>query len=203
MENTSYDINKLYPEQVLKGYAMGVFPMGNSKHSINWYEAEPRGIIQIGNNVDGLHLTRSLKQTIKKNLFEIKIDTDFESVIGNCAKRDETWINNIIIDVYTELHYLGYAHSVEAWKDNRLSGGLYGIALNGAFFGESMFHTEKDASKVCVVKLYEILKQNEFLLFDIQMITPIFKTFGAVHITKKEYLEELKNAMNVKRYFNH
>jgi len=201
MRNFSAKINKLYPEQVLKGYSNGVFPMGDSKYSVSWYEAEPRGIMPIGKNINGLHITRSLKQILKKELYEVRIDTDFENVILNCANRNETWINKIIIDVYTELHNLGFAHSVEAWKDKCLVGGLYGIALNGAFFGESMFHLEKNASKVCVVKLYEILKQNDFLLFDIQMITPVFKTFGAIHITKREYLEKLETAMKVKRAF--
>ena len=202
MKNLTTKINKLFPEQVLTGYSKGVFPMGDSINSVSWYEAEPRGIVPMNNNDGELHITRSLKQTLKKNIFEIKIDTDFESVILNCSKRNETWINEIIIDVYTKLHRLGYAHSVEAWKENQLAGGLYGIAFNGAFFGESMFHTEKGASKVCVVKLYEILKQNDFLIFDIQMITPVFKTFGAIHITKKEYLEKLKIAMKAKRKFN-
>ena len=203
MKNLTTKINKLFPEQVLAGYSKGVFPMGDSKYSVSWYEAEPRGIVPIGKNIDGLHITRSLSQVLKKEIYEIKIDTDFENVILNCSNRNETWINNIIIDVYTELHNLGFAHSVEAWKHNLLVGGLYGIALNGAFFGESMFHLEKDASKVCVVKLYEILKQNNYLLFDIQMITPVFNTFGAIHITKQEYLEKLEIAMQVKRIFEY
>jgi leucyl/phenylalanyl-tRNA--protein transferase len=201
MENLIKKIIKLNPAQVLEGYSKGIFPMGDSKYSVSWYEADPRGIVPIDEDSDGLHLTRSLKQTLKKNLYEIKIDTDFENVILNCSKRNETWINNVIIDVYTELHYLGHAHSVEAWKNSQLAGGLYGIALNGAFFGESMFHTEKDASKVCVVKLYEILTKNDFKLFDIQMITPVFNTFGAVQISKKDYIEKLNEAMCVKRKF--
>jgi leucyl/phenylalanyl-tRNA---protein transferase len=202
MDIDPYKIRKLNPEQVLSGYYSGVFPMGDSDNTVNWYEAEPRGIIPIGKKNNRLHITRSLKQSLNKNIFEIKINTAFVDVINNCSKRSETWINNIIIDVYCELHKLGFAHSVEAWRDRKLVGGLYGVSLNGAFFGESMFYEEKDASKVCVVKLYEILKQNDYLLFDIQMITPVFKTFGAVHITKKRYLEKLKEAMSVRRYFN-
>jgi leucyl/phenylalanyl-tRNA--protein transferase len=203
MKNLTTKINKLLPEQMLTGYSNGVFPMGDSKYSVDWYEAEPRGIMPMGKDIEGIHISRSLKQILKKKLYEVRIDTDFENVILNCANRNETWINKIIIDVYTELYNLGFAHCVEAWKNNRLVGGLYGIALNGAFFGESMFHIEKDASKVCVVRLYEILKQNGYLLFDIQMITPVFKTFGAVHISKQDYLQKLEKAMKIKRIFKY
>jgi len=140
-----------------------------------------------------------LKQVLRKNIFEIKIDTVFSEVIRKCAERRETWINKIIIDVYTELHKLGYAHSVEAWREGKLAGGLYGVALRGAFFGESMFRIEPNASKVCVVKLYELLKRNMYRLFDIQMMTPVFKSFGAVHIPKSEYHTELTDAMKVSR----
>jgi leucyl/phenylalanyl-tRNA--protein transferase len=168
---------------------------------VDWYEADPRAVLRIKNIEDELIIPRSLKQVLKKEIYEIKIDTAFDEVIKKCSERDETWINKVIIDVYTELHRQGYAHSVEAWKGDNLAGGLYGVALRGAFFGESMFHTEPNASKVCVVRLYELLKLNNFRLFDIQMMTPVFQVFGAVLISKADYLKELKSAMKVSRKF--
>jgi leucyl/phenylalanyl-tRNA---protein transferase len=203
MQNNHDKIYSLSPVEVLNGYANGFFPMGDSNDTINWYEADPRAILHIKNTEDKLFIARSLKQVLKKNVFEIKIDTAFAEVIKKCSERDETWINKIIIDVYTELHRQPYAHSIEAWKDGELVGGLYGVALRGAFFGESMFRIIPNASKVCVVKLYELLKKNRYKLFDIQMITPVFKSFGAVHITKEEYHKELKEAMRVTRMFEY
>jgi len=196
MQFQKQKIFSLTPVEVLGGYANGVFPMGDSKNTVDWYEADPRAILPVKNRNDCLKISRSLKQVLKKNIFEIKINTAFEEVIKNCSLRNETWINKVIIDVYTELNRLGYAHSVEAWKNGKLAGGLYGVALRGAFFGESMFYKEPYASKVCVVKLYEILKKNNYRLFDIQMMTPVFKSFGAVHISKEDYLAELKNAVH-------
>jgi len=196
-------IFSLSPVEVLGGYANGVFPMGDSKNTVDWYEADPRAIVPLKNTGDSLKITRSLKQALKKNIFEIKINTAFEEVIKNCSLRNETWINKVIIEVYTELNRLGYAHSVEAWKDGKLAGGLYGVALRGAFFGESMFYKVPYASKACVVKLYEILKRNNYSLFDIQMMTPVFKSFGAIHISKEDYLAELKKAMHADGRFEY
>lgn len=195
MQGQKKKIFSLTPVEVLAGYAHGVFPMGDSKNTIDWYEADPRAVLPVKNPGDTLKISRSLKQVLKKNTFEIKINTAFGEVIHFCSLRNETWINKTIIDAYTELNKLGYAHSIEAWREGKLAGGLYGVALRGAFFGESMFYREPYASKVCVVKLYDILKSNKYKLFDIQMITPVFKSFGAVHISKKEYLAELKEAL--------
>jgi|WetSurMetagenome_2_1015567.scaffolds.fasta_scaffold07993_6 leucyl/phenylalanyl-tRNA---protein transferase len=203
MQNSTGKIYSLSPVEVLNGYANGFFPMGDSTNTVDWYEADPRAILHIKNPQNELKITRSLKQVLKKNIYEIKIDTAFEKVIKKCSARDETWINEIIINVYSELNKRGYAHSVEAWIDEKLVGGLYGVALRGAFFGESMFHIEPNASKVCVVKLYKILKQNRFKLFDIQMMTPVFKSFGAVHISKSKYRIELEDAMKVTRKFEY
>jgi len=193
--------NNLEPLDVLAGYASGIFPMGDGQGIIKWYEANPRGIISIEKGIKGLHVPRSLKQVINKNIFKIKIDSAFENVIRNCADRESTWINDVIVSLYTELHKLGYAHSVEAWKSGKLVGGLYGVALKGAFFGESMFHNESGASKSAVVKLYEVLLKNDYKLFDIQMITPVFEILGAVQISKNEYLKRLETAMSVERNF--
>jgi leucyl/phenylalanyl-tRNA---protein transferase len=200
--------NKFYNltwQQVLNGYAAGIFPMGNNygkKDSISWFESLPRAIIPIEHSFSKLKISRSLSQVLKKNIFTVKFDTAFSEVINHCAQlRESTWINSLIIDSYTELFNHGYAHSVESWIDGKLAGGLYGVAFQGAFFGESMFHLESNASKVAAVKLYEILKLNKFILFDIQMMTPLFKQFGAINITKPSYLEILERAMSVKRKF--
>lgn len=203
MQNIPDKIYSLSPVEVLNGYANGFFPMGDSDSTIEWYEADPRAILYIKSQEDRIRISRSLNQVLKKGIYEIKIDTAFEKVIRKCSERKETWINKIIIDVYTELHKQGYAHSIEAWREGELGGGLYGVALRGAFFGESMFHSEPNASKVCVVRLYELLKKNRYRLFDIQMITPVFKSFGAVQIPKAEYLSELKDAMRITRRFEY
>jgi leucyl/phenylalanyl-tRNA---protein transferase len=203
MQNNSDKIYSLSPVEVLNAYANGIFPMGDSDNTVDWYEAEPRAIVPIKTPADRLNISRSLKQVIKKNIFKIKINTAFAEVISKCAERQETWINKIIINVYTELNKLGYAYSVEAWREEKLAGGLYGVVLRGAFFGESMFHIEPNASKVCVVKLYEVLKQNKFKLFDIQMMTSVFKSFGAVYISKSEYQKELSDAMKVSKKFEY
>lgn len=201
MKNTVYKYYELSWHQVLNGYSLGIFPMGEEDGSISWYETSPRAILPIELPNTGIHITRSLSQVIKKNIFDIKIDTDFEQVLDCCAGRNSTWINKLIKNSYKELHEKGYAHSVEAWQNGELAGGLYGVEYNGAFFGESMFHNLSNASKVSVVNLYEILKRNGFILFDIQMMTPHFETFGAIEISKRSYLEILDRAMSEKRKF--
>jgi leucyl/phenylalanyl-tRNA--protein transferase len=184
------------PEKVLKAYSMGVFPMGNAFfNSIDWFTANPRGIISLNDDIFKFNVPRSVRQIIKKNIFEIKIDTCFSKVIGNCSKRHDTWITKKIKDFYIRLHKMGYAHSVEAFYEGKLAGGLYGVALHGAFFGESMFYSVSGASKVAVVKLYEMLKKNCFTLFDIQIITPVFKNFNAILISQNEYMKMLNSAM--------
>jgi len=190
-------------EQVLYGYSVGIFPMGNGDNTIAWYESNPRAIIPIHHPSDSLHIPRSLATVMKRGGFEIRIDTEFEKVIRGCANRWDTWINKLIINAYIDLFKKGYAHSVEAWKDGQLAGGLYGVAYMGAFFGESMFHTVSNASKLAVVKLFEILKRNAYKLFDIQMMTPLFQTLGAVNISKEEYHKLLDVAMSVRCRFRY
>lgn len=175
--------------------------MGEDDGSISWYETSPRAILPLELSSSNINIPRSLKQVINKNEFKIKVDTAFEKVISACADRNSTWINSIIMQSFTELFYRGYAHSVEAWQDRKLVGGLYGVAYKGAFFGESMFFKVSNASKVCVVHLYEILKKNNYILLDIQMMTSHFKTFGAVDISKRAYLEILERAMKTERKF--
>lgn len=183
---------------MLNGYAMGIFPMGEDENNIAWFEASPRAILPIENENSSLNITRSLKQVLSKNLFQIKTDTSFEQVIHECSTRENTWINSLIMNAYTDLFNKGFAHSIEAWIDGNLAGGLYGVAYKGAFFGESMFYKVNNASKVCVVKLYEILRKNKFVLFDIQMMTPHFEKLGAIEISKRGYHELLERAMEKK-----
>lgn len=187
---------------MLNGYSMGIFPMGEEDGvSIAWYEASPRAIMPIELPTSQMKISRSLKQVIKKEKFRITINNSFDEVIKNCAARDSTWINGLIINAFKDLHNRGFAHSIEAWDNEtgKLAGGLYGVAYKGAFFGESMFRTVNNASKVCVVKLYETLKRNKYILLDIQMMTNHFEQFGAIEISKRAYLEILERAMSVKR----
>jgi leucyl/phenylalanyl-tRNA--protein transferase len=196
MRNTVYRYYHLDWQDVLNGYSMGIFPMGEDDGSISWYETTPRAILPIELQTSNIKIPRSLAQVIKKNEFEIKIDTAFERVIRYCAKRETTWINNLIIKAFTELYEQGHAHSIEAWLGGELAGGLYGVAYKGAFFGESMFYLVSNASKVAVVKLYDILKKNKYILLDIQMMTPHFKMMGAVDISKNDYHKILERAMS-------
>lgn len=176
--------------------------MGENDGSISWYESNPRAILPVELPTSKLNIPRSLKQVLSKNIYEIRFDTEFELVMRHCANRESTWINELIISAYTDLFLKGYGHSVEAWKNGKLVGGLYGVAYKGAFFGESMFHIESNASKAAVVKLYEVLKKNNFILFDIQMMTPLFESFGAIEVSKRGYADILDRAMEVKRTFD-
>lgn len=171
--------------------------MGEEDGQIAWYEASPRAIMPVELGSSQIKISRSLKQVLSKNQFEIKFNTAFSEVINCCADRDSTWINDLITNAYIDLCRRGYAHSIEAWQNGELVGGLYGVAYKGAFFGESMFHKVSNASKVCVVKLYEVLKKNGFILLDIQMMTSHFNSFGAIEISKRAYLEILDRAMNI------
>lgn len=194
-ENVFYELT---PVQVLNGYINGIFPMGNDDESITWYEANPRAILPLNKPIN---INRSLKQILQKNIFEVKINQKFPEVIEECANRETSWINDLIIDSYVQLHRMGFAHSVETYFEGELAGGLYGVAINGAFFGESMFFKKSYASKVAVVNMYEILVKNNFHLLDIQMMTDVFKSFGAEHISKAKYLKELDKALKVKCEF--
>jgi leucyl/phenylalanyl-tRNA--protein transferase len=183
---------------LLTAYSAGYFPMADTHYGeTHWYSPDPRAILPL----DSLKISRSLKQTIKKNIFDIRFNTVFEKVIRGCAARDETWISEEIVQSYLELHKLGYAHSVESWQKEKLAGGLYGVALGGAFFGESMFSLMKDASKVALAALVDRLKLNGFKLLDTQYITPHLKKYGAIEISRTEYLEKLNFAKNIQTFF--
>jgi leucyl/phenylalanyl-tRNA--protein transferase len=187
----------LDPETLLSAYAQGLFPMANREGRIQWYTAEPRGVIPL----DRFHVPGTLRSLVRKSPaeggFEIRIDSNFEATMRACQELREgaTWINEPLIEAYVRLHQLRRAHSVEAWKDGQLAGGLYGVNLGGAFFGESMFHRVRDASKVALVHLVERLRQRRFVLLDTQATTPHLKRFGCVDIPAKDYLGLLENAL--------
>ncbi|GBD06678.1 Leucyl/phenylalanyl-tRNA--protein transferase [bacterium HR21] len=184
----------LTPELVLRAYERGYFPMADPQTGeIAFYSPDPRAIIPL----DGVRISRSLRQTIRKGLYEVRVNTAFEAVIRGCAERPHSWISEEIIAVYTELHYLGVAHSVEAWYGGELAGGLYGVALGGAFFGESMFTRRRDASKVAFVALVERLRQRGFVLLDAQYLNPHTRRLGAVEIPRQEYLRRLAIALRL------
>jgi leucyl/phenylalanyl-tRNA---protein transferase len=184
--------NMIDPEFLLKAYCSGFFPMADDESGeIGWFSPDPRGIFELHD----FRATRSLKLTMKKKPFEIVIDRRFEEVMRACASRKETWISEEIIQSYKELHRLGFAHSVECWKGDELVGGLYGVAIQGAFFGESMFSRVRDASKVALVSLVNRLNEHGFELLDTQYVTPHLARFGAKEIAKDEYLHRLQKSL--------
>lgn len=185
------------PELLLRAYSIGMFPMSESADDpeLFWVEPELRGIIPL----DAFHVSKSLQKAIRKAPFDIRFDTAFDQVVEKCAEaaedRPSTWINQQIKDLYGALHRLGHAHSVEAWEGDELVGGLYGVTLGSAYFGESMFSRRTNASKICLVHLVERLRERGFTLLDTQFTTEHLKTFGAVDIPKAEYGVLLDQAM--------
>ena len=206
----------LEPDLLLSAYRHGIFPMaidpgkrvGAGKRSdIGWFSPDPRAVIPLD---ERFHVTHGLRRVLKKGEFEITFNTDFGAVIRACAKRKEgTWISKEIIESYCELHRLGHAHSVEVRlagisaqrstlpHSTRLAGGLYGVHIGGAFFGESMFHRATDASKVALVELVERLRARKFVLLDTQWLTPHLKQFGTYEILRQEYLRRLEHALKL------
>jgi leucyl/phenylalanyl-tRNA--protein transferase len=184
----------LDPETLLVAYSQGAFPMTDSDGTTRWYTADPRGIIPL----EAFHVPHSLLPAIRQKKFEIRINSDFEAVMRACmtARADGSWISEQLIAVYIQLHELGFAHSVEAWKDGELAGGLYGVSLGAAFFGESMFHHVRDASKVALVALVDRLRERDYELLDTQAATSHLKRFGCVEIRAEDYLRRLKRALN-------
>ena len=182
---------------LLKAYASGVFPMAESASDpeVFWVRPESRGVIPL----DAFHVPGSLRKTIRRGLFDLQIDSNFPGVIDACAEerdvRRSTWINAPIREAYIDLHRIGHAHSVEAWREGRMVGGLYGVTLGAAFFGESMFSKETDASKVCLVHLVERLRERDFLLLDTQFTTDHLKRFGAVDVPRRKYEKMLAEAL--------
>jgi leucyl/phenylalanyl-tRNA---protein transferase len=181
-------------DALLSAYASGWFPMAVSPGEIRWYSPDPRGVIPL----DTFHVPGRLARTLRKRAFEIRVDTSFRAVIEACATRpdeDGNWIDDEIIASYCGLHEEGYAHSVETWKDGELVGGLYGVSLGGAFFGESMFHRVTDASKAALIALVERLRSRQFSLLDTQWVTEHLVQFGATEIPRRRYLRLLDQAL--------
>ncbi|MCP4415336.1 MAG: leucyl/phenylalanyl-tRNA--protein transferase [Chloroflexi bacterium] len=185
----------LTPQLLLAAYCQGVFPMAHEDGRIYWHDPDPRAIIPL----DNFHISRSLQRTIRQKKFDIRVDTAFTAVMQACAApalgREETWINDDILQAYRRLHKLGFAHSVEAWQEGELVGGLYGIAIQGLFAGESMFSHVRDSSKVALAFLVNHLRQREFCLLDTQFMTEHLRGFGAVEITAVAYKQRLHQAL--------
>ncbi len=183
---------------LIYAYRSGAFPMALADGDISWFSPDPRAIIPID---ERFHIPHGLKRTLKKNPFEVRINTAFESVMAGCAEREDTWINEEIVASYCNLHRLGYAHSVETWLDGKLVGGLYGVAIGGAFLGESMFHTATDASKVALYALVMRMRERGFSLLDTQWTTPHLQTFGTIEIPRVKYIKLLKACIDDAREF--
>ena len=188
---------QITPDLLLRAYASGLFPMADSADDpdLFWVEPEIRGVLPL----DAFHISKRLARTVRQEPFEIRINTAFSEVVSACAEsvetRPSTWINSTISQLYTELHRLNHAHSVEAWQDGELVGGLYGVSLRRAFFGESMFSRVTDASKVCLVHLVNRLRAHGFVLLDTQFTTEHLKRFGAIDVPRDEYADMLAEAL--------
>ena len=185
----------LEPETLLSAYAQGAFPMTDADGVTRWYTADPRGVIPLEPGHFRIH--RSLRQVIRRGEYEIRVNQAFEEVMRGCmdARSGGTWISDDLVRAYTRLHREGFAHSVEAWYGPELAGGLYGVALGGAFFGESMFFRRRDASKVALVALVDRLRQRGFALLDAQARTEHLKQFGCIEIPSAHYLRRLRSAL--------
>ena len=192
------------PRILLRAYAAGLFPMAEDAEAeyLHWFDPRERGIFPL----DRLIVSRSLAKTIRARKFDIGVDTNFDAVLAGCAAsrpgREKTWINGTIAVLFRELFDLGFVHTVEAWRDGELVGGLYGLALGGAFFGESMFHRAADASKVCLTYLVARLRFGGFSLLDAQFVTPHLESLGAVEITRAEYRRRLDAALAIEGDFH-
>ncbi len=191
---------RLSPELLLSGYAQGVFPMAQSRDDprLYWFDPELRGIIPL----DNFHISRSLARVIRRRTFTISTNTAFSAVVEGCAAREDTWINGQLFALYDVLHRAGFAHSLEVWQDGMLAGGVFGIALGGAFFGESMFSARTNASKVALTYLVDRLRQTGFTLCDTQYLTPHLASLGGIEIPRADYRARLAEALTVNADFN-
>lgn len=189
----------LTPILLLQGYRAGVFPMSESRDdpSVFWVDPRRRGILPL----DNFHISKSLAKTLRRGHFTATADEAFSDVVAGCANRDETWINETIFDLYLELHEMGLAHSIEIWEDNALVGGVYGVTLGSAYFGESMFSIRPDASKVALLYTIDRLQNEGFQLFDTQFITPHLESLGAIEISRSAYQSRLEKALEVQATF--
>ncbi|MCI5112558.1 MAG: leucyl/phenylalanyl-tRNA--protein transferase [Marivita sp.] len=183
------------PELLLQAYRVGVFPMAEHRDDpeMFWVDPRRRGVFPL----DGFHISRSLAKTLRREAYEVTLNAAFGDVIDACADRSETWINQDIRMLYTDLHDMGHAHSIEVWMQDRLVGGVYGVAVGGAFCGESMFSRERDASKIALAWLVDLLRRTGFVLFDTQFLTHHLASLGAIEITRAEYRAHLAQALLV------
>ncbi len=192
----------LDPHLLLSAYCQGIFPMSDHTGAIRWYDPDPRAIIPLD---ERFTVARRLRRMVRSGRFEIRVDTAFRQVMEACAApapdREETWISPELVEAYTLLHRLGFSHSVEAWRNGELVGGLYGVAVRGLFAGESMFSREADASKVALVHLVERLRRGGFQLLDTQFMTPHLATFGAYEISRQQYRQRLAAALSIETTF--
>jgi len=193
------DTPPLTPELLLRAYMSGIFPMaeGRDAFDVFWVDPERRGIMPI----DGLHVSRSLRRSVRRQNYDIRLNSHFEGVLEGCAARDETWINDDLFWLYVALFEAGYAHSIEVWQDGVLSGGIFGIAIGSAFFGESMFSARTNASKIAMVYLIDRLKRGGFTLFDTQFVTPHLISLGALEIPRADYRARLGLALQTAASF--
>ncbi len=194
---------ELTPDILLRAYAIGIFPMaeGRDHRELHWIDPEQRGVLPL----DSFHVPRKLRRRIRRDDFQVTCDSAFEKTILACAEptdnRPDTWINPAIQELYTELHGMGFAHSVECWRDGELVGGLYGVSLGAAFFGESMFSRAPDASKVALAHLVLRLRKGGYRLLDTQFVTAHLERFGVVEIPRQEYRSALAQAITSQARF--
>ncbi len=183
------------PELLLQAYRAGVFPMAEHRDDpeMFWVDPRKRGVFPL----DGFRISRSLAKTLRRDAYRVTLNTAFGDVIDACADRSETWINHDIRVLYEELHHQGHAHSLEVWADDRLIGGVYGVAVGGAFCGESMFSRQRDASKIALAWLVDLLRRTGFVLFDTQFLTHHLASLGAIEITRAEYRAHLTQALQI------
>jgi leucyl/phenylalanyl-tRNA--protein transferase len=186
-------MSSIHPVDLLNAYCQGAFPMGEENGSIAWYRPRMRGILPVAD----FHVPRRFEQYLKRCPFEVRWNTAFGDVMRGCADRDSTWINDTILEVYEALHEVGFAHSAEVWRDERLVGGVYGVSIGGAFFGESMFSRESQASKVALTALQRRLKERGFLVHDTQWTTPHLAQFGGKEISSEDYMDLLERAIRL------
>jgi leucyl/phenylalanyl-tRNA--protein transferase len=189
----------LTPELLLRAYMAGIFPMaeGRNDEEVFWVDPRKRGILPL----DGFHISRSLARHMRTEPFVIRVDTDFAGVLSGCADREETWINDTIHRLYMALHITGFAHSIEVWDGDELVGGVYGVAVGAAFFGESMFSRRTDASKIALAYLVDRLRVGGFTLLDTQFITPHLASMGGIEISRASYHKRLESALKRKADF--
>ena len=193
MRNSTDQIDTpiIEPTFLLQAYSQGLFPMGMEDGEIGWFSPDPRGVIPLS----AFHIPHGLKRFLKKSPFTVRSDTRFRDVMLGCSDRDSTWIDDTVLESYCHLHKLGFAHSVETWEGNRLVGGLYGVSLGGAFFGESMFSRVSNASSAALVALVGHLNAVGYQLLDTQWTTPHLKRFGATEIPRDAYMQQLERAI--------